>query len=145
MPEPTNNQGKILNALTSTTPCGLGAGCDAGMGLPREGQAVAALPSASTLPISEYHKLETLQALLYWLTADTKPGARSHSRAISRLRQRGESTQHPPPHSPSPMWDSATSGALQKGAARRGLPEAAQVPAGRGPQPAGRLLSLGPC
>lgn len=100
------------------TRCSLGAGCNTCMGLPREGQAVVAFPSASTLPISEYHKLETLQALPRWLTADTKPNACSHSSAISTRQRRGQSTWCPPPHSP---WWSRTRPPQEP--SRRGLPK----------------------
>lgn len=123
MPEPRNNQGKIPNTLTPMTWCGLGTGCNTCTGLPRGGQAVVAFPSASMLPISEYRKLETLQALPRWLTADTKPNACSHSSTISTLQRRGRSTRCPPPHSPLLTQDSATSGTFQKGAAKRGLSE----------------------
>lgn len=140
MPEPRNNRGKIPNTLTPMTRCGLGAGCNTCMGLPREGQAVVAFPSAPMLPISEYHKLETPLAHCRHQTQCLLPLKRHFNTSTE-----GPKHQVPPPHFPLLTQDSATSGTLQKGAAKRGLPEAIQAPAGGSPQPTGQPLNFGSC
>lgn len=131
------------------TRCSLGAGCNTCTGLPREGQAVVAFPSASTLPISEYHKLKPYRHCPVGSLQTPNPMPAPTQAPFQHFS--GGAKAPGAPH-PTPLGDpglghlrNPPEGGCQKGAVRKGLPEAIQAPACGSPQPTGRPLNLGSC